>query len=511
MEDKNRNKRIAKNTAFMYIRMLVLMLISLYSVRIVLKYLGVEDYGIYNLIGGVVVLFSFISNSSGAATQRFLNFAMGKNDVSEVKHIYSASFIIHFIVSVIFLILSEPVGIWAVNNYLQIPSERIFAANWVLQFSLITTVIGILRIPYYASVIAHEKMSFYAIMTIFEGVAKLGIVYLLSVFSYDRLIFYAFLVTIINLITFLIQKIYVNVMFSECKFTLHNDKTIYKELVSFSGWSLLSSVGSTCSNQVLTMIMNRFCGVIANAAMGIANQVNNAVYQLISNFQVAFEPQITKSYASNEREYLLGLIFKTSKFSFFLLWIFVLPLSLNANIVLKVWLIEVPEYSVIFLRIILIYSLIDAIVGPLWMVSYAIGNIRNYQIVAFVMSFVTLPVVWLLFILNFPPYWVVILRVLNNLIFSCWRLGYLRKRMSFPVKEFIRTIIIPSLIVVCITFVSSFGIFFVLNFNVVIQFFISCIVSVIVNVCAIWFIGCKKNEREWISSVIKKIINKIRG
>lgn len=505
MSDLNRNKKIAKNTAFMYIRMIILMLISLYTVRVVLKYLGVEDYGTYNLIGGIVVLFSFISNSSGAATQRYITFALGKKEYNEAKQVYSASLIIHIGVCLIFLVLSEITGIWAVNYYLNIPVERIYAANWVLQFSLISVLLGILRIPDISVIIANERMSFYAAISIVEGILKLLIAYIISIYPYDKLIFYSILLTGCSLVTYLIQKIYVLIKFPISRFSFHKNFEMYKELLTFSGWSLLSSIGSTCSNQVLTIILNKFFGVIANAAMGIANQVNNAVYQLISNFQVAFEPQITKSYAANEKDYLTDLIFKTSKFSFFLLWFFVLPLSLNAQIVLKVWLVEVPDYSVIFLRIILIFSLIDAISGPLWMVSYAIGNIRNYQIVAFVISLITIPIAFLLFSLHFPPYWIVILRVLNNFLFSSWRLGYLRKRMDFPCIEFIKTILIPCLLVALFSFIISFIIFYLTRFNIIVQFFISCTTTVISNLIAMWFIGCKKNEREYFIGLIKSL------
>lgn len=506
MADITRNKTIAKNTAFMYVRMIVLMLISLYTVRIVLSNLGIEDYGIYNLIGGVVVLFAFISNSSGAATQRFLNFALGENNNQKTKNVYSASILIHVGVALIFLILSEVIGLWAVNCYLNIPQKRLVAANWVLQFSLITSVLSILKIPYNASVIAYEKMSFYAVMSIFEGICKFLVAMLISIFPYDKLIFYSFLVALITFLSFLLSKIYVNIKFTPCRFTFHHEKEIYKELISFSGWSLLSSIGSTCSNQVLTMILNKFFGVVANAAIGIANQVNNTVYQFISNFQIAFEPQITKSYAARENDYLLDLIFKTAKFSFYLLWFFVLPLSLNANIVLKVWLKEVPDYSVIFLRIILLFSLIDAIVGPLWMVSYAIGNIRNYQIVAFSVSLITVPIAWILFKFGFPPYWIVILRVLNNFVFSSWRLGYLKKRMNFPVLNFIRLVIIPSVIVVTISFIFSY-ISFIITKGVL-QFFASCIVSVIINIIAMWVIGCNKSERLYLKNLIHRFLKK---
>lgn len=508
MSEFNKNKTIAKNTAFMYIRMLVLMLVSLYTVRIVLKNLGVEDYGIYNLIGGIVVLFAFISNSSGAATQRFITFALGKNDETEASDVYNASVLIHIGVCLVFLVLSEITGIWAVNYYLNIPAERLYAANWVLQVSLLSVLLNILRIPDTSVIIANEKMSFYAVLSILEGLLKLFIAYLLSVFPYDKLIFYSILITILSLITYIIQKVYVVIKFSITKFKLCDKKEIYAELLSFSGWSLLSSIGTTCSNQVLTIILNKFFGVIANAAMGIANQVNNAVYQLISNFQIAFEPQITKSYAANEREYLLDLINKTSKFSFFLLWFFVLPLSLNAEIVLNVWLDDIPEYSVIFLRLILVLSLIESIIGPLWMVSYAIGNIKNYQIVALSISIMTVPIAWLLFKIGLKPYFIVVIRVCSNLVFSIWRFGYLHKRMNFPVLNYIKIVLLPSVVVVFISLFVSYCSFLITSKNIILQFFASCTVTVLINIVCMWFIGCNKNEKSFIMNFIKKNILK---
>lgn len=507
MEDKNRNK-IAKNTLFMYSRMLFLLFIGLFTVRVVLSNLGVEDYGIYNLIAGVVVLFQFIANSSSAATSRFLNYALGENDIEKAKTIYSCSFVIHIFIAILVFILSEIVGLWLINNYLVIPSNRLKTTNYIFHFSVFTTVLNILNIPNNASIIANEKMSFYAIISIIEGVLKLCIAYIIAICKSDKLLVYGLLIALTSIIVFVVNFIYVKAKFEICSFKFARNTNLYKELLSFSGWSLFSSVGTTCSNQVLTMILNKFYGVIANAAMGIANQVNNTVYQFISNFQVAFEPQIIKSYAAQDKEYLENLIFKTSKFSFFLLWFFVLPLSLNAPIVLKVWLIEVPEYSVIFLRIVLVYSLIDALIGPLWMVSYAIGNIRNYQIVAFIMSLLTVPFAWILLREGFPPYWVIILRVISNLIFSMWRMGYLKKRMNFPVLNYIRKVIIPLLLVCIFSFIASYTIYLFLSNNVVLQFFISCFVSVIVNILLMLFIGCAKEERNYVLNLIKTKMKK---
>ena len=504
----NNNKRIAKNTVYLYIRMIFLMFISLFTVRVTLKNLGVEDYGIFNLIAGIVVLFNFIANSSSAATSRFLNFALGENDQIKARKVYSSSVVIHLLVGLIILILSETIGLYLVNNYLVIPEERLFAANVIFQFSVVTTILGIINIPNNASIISHEKMSFYAFVSIFEGVMKLVIAFLISVFNGDKLIFYVFLISCVSFINFLINVIYVKSKFSICKFLLHKDKTIYKELFSFSGWSLLSSVGTTLSNQVLNMILNRFFGVLANAAIGVANQVNNTVYQFISNFQVAFEPQIVKSYAANEKDYLHELIFRTSKFSFYLLWIIVLPLSLNLDFVLTIWLSEVPNMATIFLRIILVYSLLDAIIGPLWMVSYAIGNIRNYQIVAFGVSFLTVPLAYIGFTFGFPPYWIVILRVLANFTFSAWRLGYLKKRMNFPVLEYLKNVLFSCLLVVALSSIFSFVVFHLTKINTILQFFASCVATVISNIFAIYFLGCNKSEKEFLVKIIKKFLRK---
>lgn len=514
MSDENnsvKSKRIAKNTLYLYIRMILVMLVSLYTVRVVLRNLGVEDYGIYNLIGGVVVLFSFITSSSAVSVQRFLNIALGKNDLEEAKNIYSASVIIHIVVSIILLVLSETMGLWFVNKYLVIPENRLYTANWVYQFSILTMISGVVRIPYNATVIAYEKMSFYAVMSVFECLVKLVVAFLLISWKGDKLLFYGLLICISSIVNFIIFKIYAMIKFEVCHFRFFKNMTLYKNLVSFSGWSLLSSVGSVCMNQGLNMLLNRFCGVVANAAMGIANQVNSAVYQLISNFQVAFEPQITKSYAANDRDYLLELIFRSSKFSYFLLWIFVLPLSLNANTVLTVWLTEVPKYSVIFLRLILVYSLIDAIIGPLWMVAYAIGNIRNYQIVSVCLSLVIIPLAWVLFKLGVPPYWVIILRLFSNISFSIYRLFYLKVRMDFPILNFVKKIVLPVCLVTIFSLLVSYAAFYFTSFNVVVQFFVSCIITVLANIFAMYYIGCNKTEREYALSLIKKAIKKVSG
>ncbi len=508
MATNENTKRIAKNTVFLYIRMFFLLLIGLYTVRVVLSVLGVEDYGIYNLVGSIVVLFSFINASSSASTQRYLNFALGENDNLKAQNVFNSSIVIHLVVALIILILSETVGLLLLNYYLVIPEERMVAANWVYQFSVITTIINILKIPYNATIIAYEKMSFFAFLSIIEGVSKLLIVFLLKVFSFDKLILYSIFIAAISLILFLAFFIYVTKNYEISKFKRNKDKELYKELISFSGWNLISSIGDVVATQGLNFIVNRFYGVIVNAAMGIANQVNNAVYGLISNFQVAFEPQIVKSYAANDRNYLLNLIFKTSKFSYFLLYIFVLPLSINASFVLELWLKDVPEYSVIFLRLILIYSLFNSAVGPMWMVAYAIGNIRNYQIVAFFISLSQLPLLWVVLKIGYPAYTVILIKIIAILIFSTWRLGYLYRRMEFPVLSYIKNVVFPIILITIISFSCTYITF--CHLNGLLQFFCSCGVSVISTFMLCFFIGCNKSERKSIILYIKKLGNKIK-
>lgn len=506
MSTNENTKRIAKNTVFLYIRMFFLLLIGLYTVRVVLTVLGVEDYGIYNLVGSVVVLFSFINASSSASTQRYLNFALGENDTQKAQNVFNSSIVIHLIVALIILILSETVGLLLLNYYLVIPAERMVAANWVYQFSVLTTVINILKIPYNATIIAYEKMSFFALLSVIEGISKLLIVFLLKIFPFDKLILYSIFIAVISLILFLAFFIYVTKNYEISKFKRNKDKELYKELISFSGWNLISSIGDVVATQGLNFIVNRFYGVIVNAAMGIANQVNNAVYGLISNFQVAFEPQIVKSYASDEKEYLLNLIFKTSKFSYFMLYFFVLPLSLNASFVLEIWLKEVPDYSIIFLRLILVFSLINAMIGPLWMVSYAIGDIRNYQIIAFCVAIAQLPLLWVGLKIGLPAYSVIIVKIFSISLFSLWRLGYLRKRMCFPVKQYIYKVIIPIIVVTIISFFISFVSFKITNG--IIQFFVSCAVTVICNSVLFYYIGCTYNEKQTLKKYLAKYLHK---
>ena len=394
------NKRIAKNTLMLYIRMLMIMVVNLYTSRVILQALGVEDFGLYNVVGGVVVLFTFINNAMVTSTQRFLNFEIGKNDYEEARNVFSTSLNIHFIIAVIFLVLAETIGLWFLNTYLQIPDGREIAANWVYQFSILVSILNIIRSPYNAAIIAHEHMSFYAYVSIIEVVLKLAIVYMVYLFA-DRLIAYAFLMMIVTLIILGAYYIFCKKKYSICKYKFEYNKKRYLELASFSGWSLFGSMANMGASQGVNIILNMFFGVTVNAAMGIANQVNAAVYQFVSSFQTAFNPQIIKSYAAGDRTYFISLIMNTSRYSFLLLFLLALPIYICCPEILSIWLGTVPEYAVEFCRLMLVFSLIDAVQGPLWVSAQATGKIRNYQIIMSTLILLNLPVSYLLLRLFF--------------------------------------------------------------------------------------------------------------
>ena len=351
-------RRIAKNTLMLYFRQILIMLVSLYTVRVVLSVLGAEDYGIYNVVAGVVVLFSFVNNAMAQGTQRFLNYSLGENDTAKTQKIYSASLVIHLLVALLFIAIAESIGLWFVLNKLNVPVERYEAIFPVYQFAVITTVFSILRIPYNALIIAYENMQFYAGVSVLEAVLKLGIIFCISFFSVDSLILYSFLICAVSAIILLVYKLYCNIAFSTAHFLFPRDKKLIRELLSFSGWSLLGGTASVACTQGTNILINIFTNVVVNAAVGISNQVNVAVNSFISNFQTAFNPQIVKLWAEGKKNEFFHLVKRTITLSFFLQMFIVVPLFVNVEFVLSLWLKKPPEYSSLFVKLLLIDSLI---------------------------------------------------------------------------------------------------------------------------------------------------------
>ena len=450
-QTSDNNKRIAKNTLFLYLRMFVMMLTALFTSRIVLDVLGAADYGLNNIIGGVVVLFSFLNSALLSATQRFLNFHLGRQDYKQTNVVFCMSMNTYLLLSIVVVVLGETIGLWFVNTHLNIPSERMYAAQWVYQFTLIQFVINLLRVPYNASIIAYEKMNLYAYVSLVEVIAKLLVVYLLYITTFDKLIFYSFLYTIVPLIVAFIYKIYCNRNFDTTKYKRIWDRIAFKEMFSFSGWSLFGSLANLAAQQGLNILINIFYGVTVNAAAGIANQVSTNVYGFISNFQTAFQPQIVKTYAAKEVERFHKLIFKTSKFSYFMVLVLVLPILFTIDGILDIWLKEVPRYTAIFCRLILVFLSIEAITAPLWMSVQATGKIRNYQILVASLIFLNFPLAYIVLKLGMPVYSVWVIRIIVNIVVMIARCIYMKKNLNFPLLSYLKAVIAPIL---SVTFVA---------------------------------------------------------
>lgn len=418
--------------------MIINIVITLYTSRIVLQTLGVTDYGIYNLVGGVVVLFSFLNNAMTNTTQRFLNYEIVSRVKERVNNVFSMSLNIHILISLIVIILSETIGLWFLNYKLAIPEQRIGAANIVYQLSVLTTIINIIRIPYNAIIIAKERMSFYAFLGILESSMKLLIAFILLMpIKYDLLVFYSVLLLIVTVLVAAFFVLYCNrVFYDECKYVFKRDQKLFKQLLSFSGWSLFGQVAVLGSTQGINMVLNIFIGVAINATMGIANQVNAAIYNFISNMQVAFNPQIVQTYAGGKFQEHKYLVLNASKFSLYLFLILAVPFLVCPQFILHAWLGKsLPPYVATFTQIIILNSIINAMVGSFWMSVNAIGNIKTYQLIVSFIILLSLPISYLFLKNGFPPYYVLFTNVVLNFLTYIYRFWYINKKLNFTRKE----------------------------------------------------------------------------
>lgn len=498
-ESQISNRRIARNAIYLYIRTFVIMLVTLYTSRVVLKALGTEDYGIYNVVGGIVVLFSVVTTSMTVTTQRFLNYELGHGDINATKNVFCMSMNLYLAAVVLIIMLGETIGLWFLNTQLNIPDSRMSAAQWVYQFSIATCCVSLLRIPYNASIIAYEKMSFYAYVSIIEAVLKLGIVYMLLIMRrIDLLILYAALILVVTVIVNIIYYVYCHRTFSICQYRCYWNRDVSRKLVSFSSWTMLGSFANAISTQGAAFIMNIFCGVIVNAAMGIAGQVHIAVVSFVSGFQTAFNPQLIKSYAAGDRTGFLILLNRSSRFSYYLMLVFALPLFIWCREVLNLWLIEVPEFTVEFTRLTIIYCLIDSLSNPLWTSIGATGKIRFYQIWVSALILLNLPISYLLLKIGFSPITVLITRVSINGIVHLGRVIHLRSLVGLSVRSYTTSVMLRCAMVT--TVVSIFSIACYTPSAGMIQWMISFITTILVTGGSAYFLGLSKNERKVISA-----------
>lgn len=479
-----------------------MMVTSLFTSRIVLDVLGVTDFGIYNLIGGIVVLFSFLNGALLTGTQRFLNYHLGRKDLASAQKVFCMSLNVYLILGIIILILCETIGLWFLRTQLKIPIERMQAAHYVYQFVVLTFLVGMIRIPYNASIVAYEKMNFYAYVSMAEVALKLMVVYLLYITPYDKLVFYALLYTLIPIVVTGIYYYYCKKAFAITHYHRFWDKKTFRNLFNFSGWSLFGSLANLSVQQGLNFLINIFNGVAVNAAAGIANQVVGAVYQFVSNFQIAFNPQIVKTYAAGQIENFQTLICRTAKFSYLLMLFIILPLYLVMDTALAIWLVKVPEHTAIFCRLILLFFVIDAINAPLWMSVQATGDIKNYQIAMSALILLNLPISYLLLKWGAPVYSVWITRIAVNILTFVVRLGYMKVKMNFPIRRFFSTVICPAFIVSIIAIPLP-----ILSYYFVHGVYANLIITILTSIIAValssYCIGLTRNERSFVLNAIR--------
>lgn len=496
-------KRIAKNTLMLYFRQILIMLVSLYTVRVVLNTLGAEDYGIYNVVAGVVVLFSFVNNAMATATQRFLNYSLGENDLKKMQEIYSFSLIIHLGIAVVFVLLAETVGLWFVSNKLNIPEVRKTATAIVYQFTIITTVFNILRVPYNALIIAYEKISFFAWLSILEAILKLAIVFLLILSDRDRLVLYAFLMTAVALIILCFYKLYCNRTFEIARYRKVTDISLVKKIVSFSGWSLFGAVANIANSQGTNIVLNMFTNVTVNAAMGIANQVNSTVYSFVGNFQTAFNPQIVKNYAEGKKIYFTNLIYRSSKISFLLSSFIIIPLLLNMDLVLNIWLKEVPVFTTQFLKLCLVCSLIESWNNSLTISIQAVGDIKKYQIIVSLFIFLNLPLSLIALTIGSSPIWILLIRLILLILAVIWRIFFLEKVIKISSKYFFIQVIGRCVFIFTSVYLCAFLVGCFIQ-DCVIYFFATCFFSFFFMCFFIFYIGLTSTERRILLRFFRK-------
>ncbi|MBR6047961.1 MAG: lipopolysaccharide biosynthesis protein [Bacteroidaceae bacterium] len=496
-------KRIAKNTFILYVRTFIMMLISLYTSRIVLKVLGVDDFGLYNVIGGIVVLFTFVNSAMSSSTLRFLNYEMGRghNDNHVLSKIFSASITIQIVISLCLLFFAETIGLWFLNTKVNIPQGREFAAQCIYQLSLMTIISQLIRTPYNACIVAYEDMSIFAYMTIFEAILKLIFIISLQYFGGDKLIIYGIMMFLLMMIVLYAFYYLCGRRYDITKYNVFWEKKIYKDIIGFTGWSTLGSTASIFSVQGINIIFNMFGTVAVNAAMGVGTQIVNACYSLVQNFQMAFRPQIVKTYAAGENESFLKLLFSSSRISFYLMMLIFVPYYIGCEYIINLWLVDPPEYSATFSVALLMYLLVDSMSAPLWISAQAEGNIRNYEILISISLLLILPIAYCMLQLGYSFLYVLYAKVVVTFICHIVRLFYLKRRMSFPILQYTRDVMLRIMIVV---FLIAPIIIWLKNYQIYMNdVILKMMIATILYLIIVYLFGIDKSERQFILQKVR--------
>ncbi len=504
------NKRIAKNTLVLYFRMAFMMVVSLFTSRVVLNTLGVEDFGIYNVVGGIVGLFGFVNSAMATGTQRYLTFELGRKDYVRLKTVFCTSILIHALISLLVIILAETVGLWFLYEKMVIPAERQEAALWVYQFSIISMVIGMMSVPYNATIIAHEKMSAFAYISVLEVVLKLAIVYMLMIGNMDKLKLYAVLNFLVGLLMCTIYAFYCKRHFEESKFRLVWDSKLFREMSSFATWNLWGNCAAVAFSQGLNLLLNIFFGPVVNAARGVAVQVQNAVRQFSSNFQMALNPQITKSFATGDLSYMHSLIYRSSKFTFFLLLFICLPVMFEAETILRLWLKIVPDYTAVFLRLILCVTIIDAVASPLMVSAAATGKVKLYQGVLGGILLTIVPISYIVLKLGGNPASVFVVHLCVCIVTFIVRLFIIRPMIGLVLSDYVRKVLLCCLSVTVASLILPTLYKFFLYNDGLFSFLAECVLCVLsVSIC-VFYLGLTASERGFILDKLSQLKSKFR-
>lgn len=497
---ETQNKRIAKNTGLLYFRMLFTMVITLYTSRVILNVLGVEDFGIYNVVAGVITMLGFLNGSMTTATSRYITYDLGRGDKKELNNTFNTSLQIHILLSVMIFVLAEILGIWFVEHKLNIPKSRLFDAHIIFQMTVLNSILNIITVPYNSLIIAHEKMTIYAYISVIDVCMKLAIVFVLYFFDSHRLIIYGLLLLLNQFSQNIIYQAYSKSHFDESKIVFCFDKSKIKEMIGFAGWTIFTSLSAVCTTQGLNILLNLFFGPVVNASRGIAVQIQGAMTRFIQSVQIAFNPQITKSYANQNLDYLYELIVRSSRYSFFLMILLSVGLICETPFIIRLWLGTVPNYIIEFARLMLCITIVDTLTNPLGTALLATGDVKKYQFSIGVIMLTVIPCSYYLLKIGYYPSIVFIVQLFFSLISLIARLYLANKQIgisySYYFKECILNILL-TLSIIAVTIYLYYN-FFKSNgfFNIVVVE--SCCFVVIT------FWGVTRKERCAILEVAKK-------
>lgn len=503
------NKRLAINTMFMYVRMVFLMVVGLYSSRVILQTLGILDYGLYNVVGGVVAMFGFLNSTLSTSTQRFLNVEIGKGNTESVKKVFSNALYLHLILVAIVFLFAETVGLWFLMNKLVIPEGRETAAMWVYQFSIVAVCVQVFQLPFMSSIIAHERMGVYAYVSIYEGLAKLGMLFLLQLLNYDKLILYGALILVVQLSVAVIYNVYSRKNFNEASFYISKDQGLFRDMLRFSGWNIFGNLASVCNSQGLNIVLNLFFGTAINAARGIAFQVHGLVTQLVNNFQLAVKPQVVKYYAAGQQKEMTDLVFNSAKYSAYLMMLVNIPLILEIHPLLHLWLGEYPDYTPAFVGIILFRSIITSMTGNIVMVVHASGYLKKVGIYGGGVLLAVLPFSYILLRLGFSPIIPFVVNIFAAFGEAFFELYWMHHYINFPMTLFYKDVYGK---VFCL-FVILFAVAYLFKTciqgcNEYIELLTVGIFSVVFSSFTLFFFGVNKDLRDKIIYVVSNKIGR---